>query len=280
MAGYGHGLARACCSCDKAFVFNAASHKSGSTMRLVLAILATLLTSAGWAAAPVIKDGRTIELADTIYRLDGIDAPELDQMCVDDHADPWTCGVEARDRLAKLIGKRGVRCRDLGADPTAGTRRIGLCTVDGENTSLNQMLVAQGFALNFEPAAKGRFKADEARAKAAPAGLWKGCFVAPQEFRKWQKTATLLGASCRSDKDRELREILFPDETAMPPGCPIKGKLAVRARVTGNVGIYHVQGCRSYAGLTRPNRWFCSEDDAQAAGFRKAYNCRGSRRRN
>jgi endonuclease YncB( thermonuclease family) len=247
-------------------------------MRLLIAVLATLLTSSSWAAEPVIKDGGAIQLAGTTYRLDGIDAPELDQMCVDDHADPWTCGVEARDRLAKLIGKREVRCRDLGADTKYGKRRIGICTIDGENTSLNQMLVREGFALNFEPAAKGRFKADEATAKAALAGLWKGCFVAPQEFRKWQKTTTLLGASCRSDKDHELREILFPDDTAMPPGCPIKAKFAVRARVTGNVGIYHLQGCRSYAGLSKPNRWFCSEDDAQAAGFRKAYNCRGLRR--
>ena len=251
-------------------------------MRLLLAILATLLTSPGWAAEPVIKDGGTLQLAGATYRLDGIDAPELDQICVDDHADPWTCGVEARDRLAKLIGKRDVRCRDVGADPRYGKRRIGICTVEGETTSLNQMLVRDGFALNFEPAAKdstkGRFNADETAAKTALAGLWKGCFVAPQEFRTWQKTAPLLGASCRSDKDRQLREILFPDETAMPPGCPIKGKLAVRARVTGNLGIYHLQGCRSYAGLTKPERWFCSEDDAQAAGFRKAYNCRGVKR--
>ena len=247
-------------------------------MRLHLAILATLLTSPGWAAEPVIKDGGTIQLAGSTYRLDGIDAPELDQMCVDDHADPWACGVEARDRLAKLTARRDVRCRDLGADPTTGKRRIGICTVEGEATSLNQMLVREGFALNFEPGAKGRFKADEATAKDALAGLWKGCFAAPQEFRHWQKTTTLLGASCRSDKDRELREILFPDDTAMPPGCSIKGKFAVRARVTGNVGIYHLQTCRSYAGLTKPNRWFCSEDDAQAAGFRKAYNCRSLRR--
>jgi endonuclease YncB( thermonuclease family) len=247
-------------------------------MRLHLAILATLLTSPGWAAEPVIKDGGTIQLAGTTYRLDGIDAPELDQICVDDHADPWTCGVEARDRLAKLIARRDVRCRDLGPDTTYGKRRIGICTVDGENASLNQMLVREGFALNLEPAAKGRFKADEAAAKAAPAGLWQGCFVAPQEFRHGQKTVTLLGASCRSDKDRELREILFPEQTAMPPGCPIKARFAVRARVTGNVGIYQLQDCRSYAGLTKPNRWFCSEEDAQAAGFRKAYNCRGARR--
>jgi endonuclease YncB( thermonuclease family) len=249
-------------------------------MRLLLAILATLLTSPGWAAEPVIKDGSTIQLAGPTYRLDGIDAPELDQICVDEHADPWACGVEARDRLAGLIGTRDVSCRDLGADPAYGKRRIGICTVDGETASLNQTLVREGFALNFEPAAKGRFKADEAAAKDALAGLWKGCFVAPAEFRIWQKTAALLGAACRSDKDRQLREILFPDDTAMPPGCPIKGKFAVRARVTGNLGIYHLQSCRSYAGLTKPERWFCSEDDAQAAGFRKAYNCRGLRRRN
>src|ERR1700712_701830 len=127
-------------------------------MRLVLAILATLLTSPGWAAEPVIKDGGTIQLAGSTYRLDGIDAPELDQMCVDDHADPWTCGVEARDRLTKLIGKRDVRCRDLGPDPTTSKRRIGTCTVDGETASLNQMLVREGFALNVEPAAKNSTK--------------------------------------------------------------------------------------------------------------------------
>jgi hypothetical protein len=34
-----------------------------------------------------------------------------------------------------------------------------------------------------------------------------------------------------------------------------------------------MQGCRSYASLTKTNRWFCSEEDALAAGFRKAFNC-------
>jgi hypothetical protein len=86
----------------------------------------------------------------------------------------------------------------------------------------------------------------------------------------------LLGGSCRADKDREIRGVLFPDQPAMPSGCSIKAKFAMRARVTGNVGIYHLQACRSYPALTKPDRWFCSEDDAQAAGFRKAYNCRAT----
>jgi hypothetical protein len=141
------------------------------------------------------------------------------------------------------------------------------------------LLVRQGLALHLEPSATGRFKEEEAGAKDNRRGLWKGCFVAPQEFRHGKKDGALLGASCRTDKDREIRGVLFPDDTAMPPGCSIKGKFAARARVTGNIGVYHLQACRSYPALTKPDRWFCTEEDAQAAGFRKAYNCRASARR-
>jgi endonuclease YncB( thermonuclease family) len=248
-------------------------------MRFLILIVAALWTSSGFAMDVTVKDGDTIQLAGVTYRLDGIDAPELDQVCIDDHADPWTCGIEARDHLAQLIGKRELHCDDLGPDKIFGKWHDGICTIAGETASLNQMLVRQGFALSFEPAVKGRFKEDEVSARENRSGLWKGCFVAPQAFRKKDKTAALLGAACPSDKDRELRQALFPAELAAPPGCNIKGKLAVRARVTGNVGIYHLQGCRAYAPLTTPDRWFCSEEAAQAAGFRRAYNCRGSQPR-
>jgi endonuclease YncB( thermonuclease family) len=237
--------------------------------------LAVFSASQCFAASPVVKDGGTLQLASVTYRLDGIDAPEFDQMCIDDHADAWACGVEARDQLTNMIGGRQVRCEDLGIGTTYRKRHIGICTVEGETTSLNQLLVRQGFALNFEPYAREQFKDDEAGAKDNRRGLWKGCFVAPQEFRWGNKDGALRGDSCRADKDREIRAVLFPEDPAMPPSCSIKGKFAVRARVTGNVGVYHLQGCRSYPALTKPDRWFCSEDDAQAAGFRKAYNCRG-----
>ena len=241
-------------------------------------LLAVLPASGAWAADTIVRDGGTLQLADVTYRLDGIDAPELDQICVDEHADVWACGVEARDQLARLIGGRRVRCEDLGSG-TLKKRHIGICTLEGENVSLNQLLVRQGFALNgrasnLEPAARGPFAADETAAKQDSRGFWKGCFVAPQEFRRGRKDGTLLGESCRTDKDREIRAVLFPVDPAMPAGCNIKGKFAVRARVTGNVGVYHLQGCRSYPALAKPDRWFCSEDDAQAEGFRKAYNCR------
>jgi endonuclease YncB( thermonuclease family) len=243
-------------------------------MRWFILILAIFTASQGFAASPIVRDGGTIEFADATYRLDGIDAPAFDQICIDEHADTWACGVEARDQLVSLIGGHEVRCEDLGADATYKKRHIGICTVEGETISLNQFLVRQGFALNLEPPAKGRFKEDEASARDSRRGFWKGCFIAPQEFRGGRKDGALLGGACRTDKDREIREVLFPDESAMPSGCSIKGKFALRARVTGNVGIYHLQACRSYPALTKPDRWFCSEDDAKAAGFRKAYNCR------
>ena len=245
-----------------------------SSTRAFILILAAALAGPSLAAGPSVRDAGTIQLADVTYRLDGIDTPTLDQMCIDEHADPWACGVEARDQLSNLIGDRPVHCQDLGPDTTYRKRHVGVCSLEGETTSLNQLLVRKGFALNLEPSAKGRFKDDEDGAKTGRLGLWQGCFVAPQEFRHGRKDGALLGNSCRTDRDREIRAVLFPEFSAMPPSCSIKGKFAVRARVTGNVGIYHLQGCRSYPALTKPDRWFCSEEDAQAAGFRRAYNCR------
>jgi endonuclease YncB( thermonuclease family) len=246
-----------------------------SCLFLVAALLSILLpVTQGSAATAIVRDGGTLQLGNVTYRLDGVDAPAFDQLCIDEHADVWTCGVEARDQLTKLIGDRQVRCDDLGADPTYKKRRIGACGIEGETTSLSKMIIRSGFGLNVETSATGRFQADQARATEDRQGLWKGCFIAPQEFRLGKKDAPLLGGACRSDRDREIREALFPEDLVMPGSCNIKGKYAVRARVTGNLGIYHLQACRSYPGLGNPDRWFCSEDDAQAAGFRRAYNCR------
>ncbi len=248
-----------------------------SRIFLVAALLSIVLpASQSSAATAIVRDGSTLQLGNLTYRLDGIDVPTVDQLCIDEHADVWTCGIEARDQLTKLIGGRQVRCDDLGPDPAYKKRHIGVCKVEGETTSLSQLLVRSGFALNVEASATGRFQLDEARAKEDRQGVWKGCFAAPREFRVAKKDGALFGAACRTDRDREIREALFPEDLVMPASCNIKGKYAVRARVTGNLGIYHLQACRSYPGLTKPDRWFCSEEDAQAAGFRRAYNCRST----
>ena len=245
-----------------------------SRIFLLVALLSIVLPAdQSSAATAIVRDGSVLQLGNVTFRLDGIDVPTIDQLCIDEHADVWTCGIEARDQLSKLIDGKQVRCDDLGADPTFKKRRIGICKIEGETTSLSQSLVQKGFALNIENSASGRFQPDEARARDDRQGLWKGCFVAPREFRMGTQDGALLGAACRTDRDREIRQVMFPEDLVMPPGCNIKGKYAVRARVTGNLGIYHLQACRSYPGL-KQDRWFCSEEQAQADGFRRAYNCR------
>ncbi|NEW86150.1 MULTISPECIES: thermonuclease family protein [Rhodopseudomonas] len=243
--------------------------------RLIVMVLGlAMMTSPAVAADAVVKDGDTVQLGDKVFRLEGIDAPELDQRCVNQFADPSACGIEARDALVKLIGGRSVACRDLGPDPVFKGRRLGTCAIAGETDSLSRRMVQDGFALNAVTGGKDRFAGDEAKARDEHKGLWQGCFVAPNDFRRWNRDAALRGAACREDKRAALIEAMFPDTPAMLPGCTIKGKIARRARITGNVGLYQIRGCPSYASLTKPNRWFCSEDDARAAGFRKAYNCR------
>ncbi len=251
--------------------FNASLPRAGFALIAGLAV-----GEPGLAATATVKDGNTIQLGTITYRLEGTDAPELDQTCIDENADPWTCGIDARAQLSKLIAGRQVRCDDHGLDKTAKNRHLGVCTAEGETANLNVQLIRQGFALDFEPAAKGRFLQDEALAREGRLGLWKGCFVAPADFRMGKKDGALLGHACHTDRDRQIRAALFPEDLPMPPKCSIKAKFAVRARVTGNVGVYQLQGCPSYPGTTNPDRWFCSEDEAQAAGFRRAFNCRAS----
>jgi len=239
------------------------------------AALFFVTVSPSWSVEAIITDGDTLKLNGTPYRLDGIDAPETDQVCLDEKGAQWTCGIEARDQLKKFVGKRDVRCDGKTYDPVYRNRRISICWVEGETVSLNQWLVREGWALNFEPYAKGRFKADQDNARENRKGLWKGCFIEPRVLRLGSRiTARLLGSSCPERNDWEARGILFPDNPAMTPGCSIKGKLAVRAHITGHRGIYHLEGCRSYARTKTPDRWFCSEDEAQAEGFRKAFTCR------
>ena len=54
--------------------------------------------------------------------------------------------------------------------------------------------------------------------------------------------------------------------------CNIKGNIS-----TAGEKIYHLPGCGSYDKTQieekRGERWFCSEKEAQSAGWRKALNC-------
>ena len=242
-------------------------------MRALIVALLLAMVGPSLAAEIVVTDGDTFQVGRTIYRLDGIDAPEIDQTCIDKRGDVWPCGVMARDRLSAHIGNRGVRCEDRGSDPDHKLRRLGICSIENEAATLNEWLVREGWAIKFEPYAKGRFAAEEADARENRRGLWEGCFAEPRDMRGWNLNgARLIGGGCQPGHQNRTRGKLFRVDSAVPPGCPIKAKLALRA--VGYEGIYHLPSCGSYRRLKRVNRWFCSEEDALAAGFRKALTCR------
>src|SRR4051812_12732096 len=166
------------------------------------ALLLLLCINSCWSSEAVITDGDTLVLDGTSFRLDGIDAPEPDQVCLDEDNAVWPCGLEAREELKTLTKGHDVHCDNKGRDWSYPTRFIGVCWIEGETTSLNQMLVLAGWALNFEPYAKGRFKIDEETAREEHRGIWTGCFATPRDMRSWsKKTAALLGPSCSQDAD-------------------------------------------------------------------------------
>src|SRR4029079_19356757 len=103
-------------------------------------IVALLLAMAGPSLATeiVVTNGDTFQLDRTIYRLDGIDAPEIDQMCLDQRGDVLACGASRRDRLSAYIGSRAVRCEDKGPDPVYKHQRIGICSIESEAATINQ----------------------------------------------------------------------------------------------------------------------------------------------
>jgi hypothetical protein len=60
--------------------------------------------------------------------------------------------------------------------------------------------------------------------------------------------------------------------TAQQPGCLIKGNIGSKGE-----RIYHPPGCKYYAATVidpkRGERWFCSEAEAVAAGWRRTKVC-------
>ena len=166
--------------------------------RVVIASLLLAMVGPGLAADIAVTDGDTFRQDRTVYRLDGIDAPEIDQTCLDQGGEVWPCGVAARDRLSAHVGNRAVRCDDKGPDPASKHRRIGICSIEGENATLNAWLVREGWAIRLEPSATGRFAAEEADARENRRELWKGCFAEPREFRGWNtNSARLVGVGCQ-----------------------------------------------------------------------------------
>jgi len=234
-------------------------------MRNLLIVLLVSVSTASLAAEVTgvakIVAGESVQVGNTRIRLQGMDAPEADQICLDQKGESWPCGVAARDQLTKLAGNGPWTCRGNAKDRFG--RLIATCEVNGE--IVQKSMVRNGWALSFVRYSHV-YDADEAAARAAGAGLWSGAFIAPWDWRNRSKQTAILGATSVSAEAKSKLLSAASAAGAPSPGCDIKGNVN-----RSGVCIYHPPGTRWYAKINMElngKRWFCSTQEAEAAGCR------------
>lgn len=121
-----------------------------------------------------IIDGDSLEVAGEKIRISGIDAPELDQECLDNGA-AWACGQSSKLALSEKIGSQPVNCQISGRDKYR--RFLAVCLVQGKD--IGKWMVTHGWATSY-----GSYEFDEAIARRNKLGIWQGEFEKPQNWRQ------------------------------------------------------------------------------------------------
>ncbi len=185
--------------------------------------------------------GDTIQLRGRSIRLSGIDAPELDQECGGEgRGRTWRCGAAAQVALQALVRGQTVRCTTGGSD--ASGYPVATCHVGEKDVAAELVRLGHAFA---ETGAFSTYARLESTARSAKLGLWRSAAERPSEYRakRWEAA-----------------------KRTAPDGCPIKGHVTAEGRV------YSLPWSPDYARIRvraqRGERWFCSELEARAAGWR------------
>jgi len=201
-----------------------------------------------------IVDGDTIDVSingvTERLRLIGINTPET----VDPRKPVECFGVEASNKAKSILTGKKV---SLESDPSQGERdkynRLLRYVFLEDETNFNLMMIKEGYAYEYTYDIPYKYQA---------------------EFKKAQQEASdgkigLWGNICE-----ESGETAITGTTTANNGnsCEIKGNISS----TGEK-IYHIIGCGSYNKTvideSNGEKWFCSEQEALDAGWRKALNC-------
>lgn len=189
----------------------------------------------------VALTGDTLRIGGKRVRLDGIEAPEGTQSCTR-AGGTWRCGAAAKEALASLVRNRRVSCEIIDEGEREAEPRAR-CAAQGNDLAETLVKAGNVFAIGGFLAP---YSSAESDAQDAKAGVWSGEAERPQDFR---------------DKQWEAAKQAAPD------GCPIKG------RIRGGTRIYVLPWTSGYGTVkirtARGERWFCSEDEAVAAGWRR-----------
>jgi len=229
---------------DKFLMFLQSSVKSNLFYALIVSIvsIAALPVASETVTGRVsVIDGDTFEMHGERIRLHGIDAPESGQSCKDVNGKTYRCGQMAAKQMSGYVSDETVNCEIIDKDRYG--RFIAKCLVNG--TDINELLVKGGWALAYLQYSTDYVSA-EGQAKGENIGLWQGEFVEPWNWRRGER---LENATVQKDSD-----------------CLIKGNISSSGK------IYHLPSSPWYArtkiNTSKGERWFCTKEEAEAAGWR------------
>ncbi|ABD90210.1 thermonuclease family protein [Rhodopseudomonas palustris] len=232
-------------------------------LAIALLLSPVLAEAADVSGVPKIREGDQVTIGSSRIRLGGIDAPSLDQLCLNPKGERWSCGVAARDELVRHAGSKSWSCHIQRTDRFG--RSVGRCEVEGED--IQKWLVQSGWALAYAKISHD-YDADQKVARDAKAGLWAGAFIAPWDWRVRNKATTILGAVKPPPTANAILLASASGPVAPSPECTIKGNV----NRSGHC-IYHRPQSRWYAKIqmhvSKGTRWFCSVEEAEAAGCRE-----------
>ncbi len=230
---------------------------------LAVSLLPATATAADITGMAKVREGHLVQIGTTRIRLGGIDAPSVDQLCLNTKGERWTCGIAARDELAHHADNKAWACHPIRTDRRG--RQVARCEVDGED--IQKWMVKSGWALSYVQFSHD-YDADEAAAREAKAGMWQGAFIAPWDWRVRNKKTAILGAVQPPENALAILLASASGPVAPSPDCTIKGNVNRAGEC-----IFHQPTSRWYAQIkmhvNKGTRWFCSVDEAEAAGCRE-----------
>jgi endonuclease YncB( thermonuclease family) len=198
-----------------------------------------------------VIDGDTIEIHGQRIRILDIDAPEGRQTCRAQNGSEWRCGQKAALALSDWIAQQTVTCAKTEKDKYG--RWLARCTVGGAD--LAGWMASHGWAVPYRDCKCEVVRDAADQARASQLGIWAGSFMLPWEWRAQNNAQTVTTGSQ-----------VAPSNSM---GCLIKGNISSEGE-----RIYHVPGGRWYDATkineSKGERWFCSEAEAIAAGWRAA----------
>lgn len=189
-----------------------------------------------------VIDADTWDVGGARVRLFGIDAPELDQTCTRPGGEVWACGLWATQQARHRFDGRLATCDPLDTDRYG--RIVARCAVSGRDAGRD--FVSDGLAFAYRRYSMD-YDLDEKSAAINSRGLHRSKVQSPAAFRRARG----------------------PDPAPPDHDCRIKGNLSGKG-----ARIYHMPGQADYERTRispkKGERWFCTEAQAVAAGWRRA----------